>query len=227
MRGEFVQKSVETDLAELDDVKGYVEAYANVYNILDTHNDNSQPGSFVKTVNEQKGRIFVYRNHNDNELVGIPKFIDPYDTYGLKTGTQFNMETDIGRNTFLDVKFMHDNDIPPPVSVGVWIMKRSKEKVLEQKLKEYSFLTKAQSNPLSIATSIKNQKEDINIVEIITKMYDIPYSDNRLKQLETLLKSLETKPNGEELIIPKDGTTLQNEEPTAKKSFFEILTLKQ
>lgn len=219
----LVEKTSALALKELDDKQGYVEAYANVYNLIDSHKDNSQAGSFIKTVKEQKGRIFVYRNHNDNELIGVPKFIDPYDNYGLNTGTQFNMDTDIGRNTFLDVKFMHDNGVPPPVSVGVWIMKREKEKVLEQRLKEYSFLTKAQSNPLSFATSIKNFNEDIDIMEVITKMFDVPYSDTRLRQIEAVLKSLETKPNGEEVATSIDGTTLLNVEPT-RKSFFQIIT---
>ncbi|MGJ1362884.1 hypothetical protein ACR79B_20770 [Sphingobacterium spiritivorum] len=217
----WIQKTSAVALKELDDKVGYVEAYANVYNILDSHKDDSQAGSFIKTVKEQEGKIFVYRNHDDNLLAGAPKFIDPYDSYGLFTGTQFNMDTDVGKNTFLDVKFMNDNGIPPPVSVAVWIMKRNQSKVTEQRLKEYSFLTKQQSNPLSFATSIKQENEELNILDIITKMYNVPYSDKRLLELETLLKSLETKPNGEEVINPTNGTTLLNDEPT-RKTFFQI-----
>lgn len=223
--GNWVHKTSAVELKELDEAIGYVEAYANVYNILDSHGDDSQPGSFIKTVKEQAGKIFVYRNHDDNQLVGAPKFIDPYDSYGLFTGTQFNMNTEVGKNTFLDVKFMNDNGIPPPVSVAVWITKRLQSKAKEQKLKEYSFLTKAQSNPLSFATSIKQENEGMNIMALITNMYNLPYSDKRLIEIETILKSLETKPSSERVAI-LDETTLLNGEPTAKKSFFEILTTK-
>ncbi|MDH5825763.1 HK97 family phage prohead protease [Sphingobacterium faecium] len=220
----WVYKTSVSELKELDEVKGYVEAYANVYNLKDSHSDNSLPGSFLKTVKERAGRIFVYKNHDDNLLVGVPKLIDATDQYGLFTGTQFNMDTDIGKNTLLDVKFMIDNGVPPPVSVGVWITKRDKSNVIEQKLKEYSFLTKEQSNPLSVATSIKSAKDGINIVDMVIKMYDIPYSDARLKQLEQILMSLDEKPNGEGLITPIDGTTLKDEPTMSNKSFFQILT---
>lgn len=212
----LIYKTSAIELKEFDETLGYVEAYANVYNIKDSHNDVSLPGSFLKTVKEQSGRIFVYRNHDDNLLAGVPKLINADDPYGLFTGTQFNMGTDVGKNTFLDVKFMHDNGVPPPVSVAVYIKQRKGQNISEQRLKEYSFLTKAQSNPLSFALSVKNEDDNVDIMQLVTKMYNLPYTDKRLQELELLLKSLTDE--------PADVDT-QKDEPTTK-SFFTTLILK-
>lgn len=227
---EFVRKSVETNLTELDDVKGYVEGYANTYNVKDSHGDISSPQSFLKTVQERAKIIKVYLNHDDNILVGVPSFMDATDPVGLRTGTQFNMKTSIGRDAFFDVKFLVDNGFEAGMSIGAWVMKRNgknKAIVEEYRLKEYSFLTKEQSNRTSLVTALKSAESPSEIMSLVTKLYNLPYSDERLKQLESVLKSLETKPNGEGLANPTDGTTLQNDEPIATKSFFEILTLKQ
>lgn len=227
---EFVRKSVETNLTELDDIKGYVEGYANTYNVKDSHGDISSPQSFLKTVQERAKIIKVYLNHDDNILVGVPSFMDATDPVGLRTGTQFNMKTSIGRDAFFDVKFLVDNGFEAGMSIGAWVMKRNgknKAIVEEYRLKEYSFLTKEQSNRTSLVTALKSAESPSEIMSLVTKLYNLPYSDERLKQLESVLKSLETKPNGEDLANPTDGTTLQNDEPIATKSFFEILTLKQ
>ena len=38
-------------------------------------------------------------------------------------------------------------------------------------------------------------------MELLTKAYDLPYSDSRLMQIETLLKSLSNKPSGTDTLI--------------------------
>lgn len=217
------------ELHDIDEAKGYIEAFANVYNIKDSHGDISMPGSFTKTVEERKNQIKVYKNHDDNVLVGVPVFMDPLDPYGLKTGTQFNMKTDAGRDTFNDVVFLMQQGKDAGVSIGTWITKRdvkNKSMVLEQKLKEYSFLTKDPSNVLSVATSFKSAEETGDIIQQLTVMYNLPYSDKRLQEIEVLLKSLETKPSGEEMIIPTDETTLKNDEPIVVKTIFHSLLKK-
>lgn len=224
---EFVQKSVSTNLTELDNLKGYVEGYANTYNEKDSHGDISSPASFIKTVSERSKIVKVYSNHDDNLLVGVPVLMDPFDPIGLKTGTQFNMSTPVGKNAFLDVKFLVDNGYEAGMSIGAWVMKRNgknKSIVEEYKLKEYSFLTKEQSNRTSLVTALKSAETPSELMSLITKMYDLPYSDERLKQLEIVLKSLDEKPNGEGLIAPIDGTTLKDEPTMSNKSFFLTLT---
>lgn len=226
--GEFVRKSVETNLTDLDEIKGYVEGYANTYNVKDSHGDISSPQSFLKTVQERAKIIKVYLNHNDNQLVGVPTFLDAGDPVGLKTGTQFNMKTALGRDAFYDVKFLVDNGYEAGMSIGAWVMKRNGKNnaiVEEYRLKEYSFLTKEQSNRTSLVTALKSAESPGDIMQLITKLYNLPYSDERLKQLDNILKSLDEKPSGEELIIPTDETTLKDK-PTVNKSIFQVLTLK-
>src|SRR5690606_26933816 len=135
---------------------------------------------------------------------------------GLKTGTQFNMKTALGRDAFFDVKFLVDNGFEAGMSIGAWVMKRNSKNraiVEEYRLKEYSFLTKEQSNRTSLVTSLKSAKEPNELMDLLTKMYNLPYSDDRLIQLEKILKSLDEEPSGEELIIPTDETT-STVEPT-------------
>lgn len=226
MRGEFVHKSVETNLTELDDIKGYVEGYANTYNVKDSHGDISSPQSFLKTVQERAKIIKVYLNHDDNQLIGVPSFMDATDPIGLKTGTQFNMKTALGRDAFYDVKFLVDNGFEAGMSIGAWVMKRNgknKAIVEEYRLKEYSFLTKEQSNRTSLVTSLKSVKDPNELMDLLTKMYNLPYSDARLIQLEQILKSLDEKPSGEGVANPTDETTSTIEPTVSNKSIFEIL----
>jgi len=225
---EFVRKSVSTQLTELDDLKGYVEGYANTYNEKDSHGDISSPSSFIKTVTERAKIVKVYLNHDDNLLVGVPTHMDATNPIGLKTGTQFNMSTPVGKNAFLDVKFLVDNGFEAGMSIGAWVMKRNgknKAIVEEYRLKEYSFLTKEQSNRTSLVTALKSADSPDELMSLVTKLYNLPYSDERLRQLEIILKSLDEKPSGEGVITPTDETTLADK-PTVNKSIFQIITLK-
>ena len=104
-------KQLAYDLKELDESKGIVTAYANVYNVKDSDGDISAYGSFDKTVGENFKRIRVLKDHNPTMMVGVPLAIDTKDTYGLLTTTQFNMKTELGRDMFQNVKLMNDNGL--------------------------------------------------------------------------------------------------------------------
>ncbi|MGJ1499615.1 HK97 family phage prohead protease [Sphingobacterium spiritivorum] len=226
--GEFIQKSISTNLSELDDSKGYVEGYANTYNIKDSHGDISSPDSFLKTVKERSKIIKVYLNHDDNLMVGVPSMLNANDPIGLKTGTQFNMKTNLGRDAFYDVKFLVDNGFEAGMSIGAWVIKRNGKNtsiVEEYRLKEYSFLTKEQSNRTSLVTALKSADSPSELMGLLTKMFNLPYSDERLKQIELILKSLDEEPSGESVANSIDETTL-TDKPTVNKSFFQILTSK-
>ncbi|RAJ28876.1 HK97 family phage prohead protease [Pedobacter cryoconitis] len=186
-------KKLSTEVKEVDDTLGYVEAYANAYGNEDSDKDISHQDSFVKTVKEDFKRIRVYKNHNQTILVGVPKLLDPKDPYGLKTGTQFNMNTDDGKNMFWDVKLIHDNNQNADLSIGYRVMERDQKDrriITEYKLKEYSFLTSWGANDRAIATSIKNAKDPQEFIAFLVKAYNLPYSDARLIALEDILKTL-------------------------------------
>jgi len=191
-------KQIAYDLKELDDTKGVVTAYANVYNNTDSDGDISAPGSFTKTVSENFKRIRVLKDHNPTLMIGVPLTIDPKDSYGLLTTSQFNMNKPLGKDMFTDVKLMHESGLNAELSIGYNVMQRdpkNKSIITEYKLMEYSFLSSWAANELATVQNIKAIKSHYGLMELIQKSYDLDYSDQRLKQIENLLKALDQEPS--------------------------------
>jgi len=216
-------KQLSYDLKDLDEKKGVVTAYANVYNFKDSDGDVSAYGSFDKTVNENFKRIRVLKDHNPTMMIGVPLVIDTKDTYGLLTTSQFNLNKDLGKDMFTDIKLMHESGLNAELSIGYRVMQRdSKDKsiIKEYKLMEYSFLSSWGANQLSTVQDIKSIKSHYGLMELIQKSYDLDYSDERLRQIENLLKSLDKE--------PLDTNTLENEPIILDtlKSFTNSLNLK-
>lgn len=189
-------KQLSYGLKDLEEEKGIVVAYANAYDFKDSDGDISAKGSFDKTVNENFKRIRVLKNHNPREMVGVPLEIDTKDDFGLLTKSQFNMKTALGRDLFNDIKLMHDNGLNAELSIGYNVIKRDekdKSIISEYKLMEYSFLTSWGANQLSTVQGIKSVKSVYGILELIEKSYNLPYSDQRLKQIENILKTIDTQ----------------------------------
>lgn len=191
-------KQLAYDLKDLDESKGIVVAYANTYNVKDSDGDISAYGSFDKTVSENFKRIRVLKDHNPTMMIGVPLAIDTKDAYGLLTTTQFNMKKDLGKDMFTDVKLMHDSGLNAELSIGYKAMARdpkNKSIITEYKLGEYSFLSSWAANQFSTVQDIKSIKNHYGFMELLTKAYDLPYSDPRLRQIETLLKALSDEPS--------------------------------
>lgn len=189
-------KQLSYDLKDLDESKGVVVAYANAYDFKDSDGDISAKGSFNKTVKENFKRIRVLKDHNPTIALGVPLNIDTEDSYGLLTTTKFNLNKEVSRDMFSDIKLMHENGLNAELSIGYNVLQRDKKNksiITEYKLMEYSFLSSWAANELSTVQDIKNIKSYYGIVELITKMYDLDYSDERLKQVETILKALSNK----------------------------------
>jgi len=187
------QHSQEIELKDLDESKGIVVAYANVYDFEDSDGDISAKGSFTKTVRENSKRIRVLKDHNPRITLGVPLEIDAGDSYGLLTTSQFNMSKDVSKDMFTDIKLMVENDLSAELSIGYNVVARSKSDkrvINEYKLMEYSFLSSWGANSKSTVQSIKGIKNTAQIIELIEKSYNLDYSDTRLKQIEELLKSL-------------------------------------
>lgn len=190
-------KQISYDLKELDETKGIVKAYANVYNFKDSDGDISAYGSFDKTVSENFKRIRVLKDHNPTMMIGVPLEIDTKDSYGLLTTSQFNLNKSLGKDMFTDVKLMHDSGLNAELSIGYKVLQRDqkdKSIIKEYKLMEYSFLSSWGANQLSTVQDIKSIKSHYGIMELIEKSYNLDYSDERLKQIENLLKSLTKEP---------------------------------
>ena len=191
-------KQLSIDIKDLDETKGIVKAYANTYNFKDSDGDISAYGSFDKTVNENFKRIRVLKDHNPTMMIGVPLAIDTKDTYGLLTTSQFNMNKTLAKDMFQDIKLMTDNGLNAELSIGYKVMQRDqkdKSIIKEYKLMEYSFLSSWGANQLSTVQDIKSIKSHYGIMELIEKSYNLNYSDNRLRQIETLLKSLTNEPS--------------------------------
>lgn len=190
-------KQLSYDLKDIDEAKGVVIAYANAYNYKDSMDDISAFGSFDKTVTENFKRIRVLKDHNSTVMIGVPLAIDTKDSYGLLTTTKFNMNKEVARDMFTDVKLMHESGLNAELSIGYKVMQRdvkNKNIITEYKLMEYSFLSSWGANQLSTVQDIKSIKSYYGLMELIQKSYDLDYSDSRLKQIETLLKSLDKEP---------------------------------
>ena len=216
-------KQISYSLKELDEAKGVVIAYANTYNFKDSDGDISAFGSFDKSVNENFKRIRVLKDHNPTMMVGVPLEIDTKDAYGLLTTTQFNLKKPLGKDLFTDVQLMHENGLNAELSIGYKVIQRdvkNKNIINEYKLMEYSFLSSWGANELSTVQGIKSIKSTYGILELIEKSYNLDYSDDRLRQIETLLKSLSNEPS---------ETDTLNEKPIildSLKSLTQSLNLK-
>lgn len=197
-------KQLSYDLKDLDESKGIVVAYANAYNFKDSDGDISAYGSFDKTVNENFKRIRVLKDHNPTMMIGVPLEIDTKDTYGLLTKSQFNMNKPLGKDMFTDVKLMHESGLNAELSIGYKVMQRDQKNkaiINEYKLMEYSFLSSWGANELSTVQGIKAIKSHYGIMELIEKAYNLDYSDERLRNIENLLKSLSDEPSEPDTLI--------------------------
>ena len=205
-------KQLSYDLKEFDEQKGVVIAYANAYDYKDSDGDISAKGSFNKTVQENYKRIRVLKDHNPTISLGVPLNIDTEDSYGLLTTTKFNLNKEVSRDMFSDIKLMHEEGLNAELSIGYQVLNRDKKNksiITEYKLMEYSFLSSWAANELSTVQDIKNIKSHYGILELIEKAYDLDYSDTRLKQIETILKALSSN---EPLLdnTPNDKPLIEN-----------------
>lgn len=202
-------KQLSYDIKDFDEKKGIVTAYANAYDFKDSDGDISAKGSFDKTVKENFKRIRVLKDHNPTITLGVPLEFDTQDSYGLLTTTKFNLQKEVARDMFTDIQLMKENGLNAELSIGYNVVSRdekNKSIIKEYKLMEYSFLSSWAANELSTVRDIKSVKSHYGILEIITKAYDLNYSDTRLKQIETILKALSDKE-------PFDKLNTSNDKP--------------
>jgi len=204
-----------SEFRDIDEQTGIIKGYANVYNVKDSDGDISLPGSFSKTVAERAKKIKIFKNHTP-QLVGVPLELDIADSYGLGLTAKMLMDTDAGRDTFHEVKFLHENGFESGMSIGGWVIKRNaknKAEVVEYRLKEISVLTTEEpANQLSLVSAVKAVKELTEPTQeefwsIIEKAYDVRFSDNILKSLEQFLTLKDNEPD------QLDADTTQAVEP--------------
>lgn len=216
-------KQFSHEVKDLDEAKGIVVAYANAYDNEDSDGDISAQGSFNRTVNNNWKRMRVLKDHNTRESLGIPLAADTRDPYGLLTTTQFFMHKGFAKDMFLDIKMMMEaeNPLNPELSIGYEIVSRdqkNRKKITEYKLMEYSFLTSWAANELAVVQGVKSIQNHYGLMDFITKMYNVPYSDERLKSIESLLQSL-TKDSSQSATLEDDPIEIEQIKSTIKNIF--------
>ena len=214
-------KQVSFDIKGLDEKEGVIEAYANAYDFKDSDGDISAKGSFNKTVGDNFKRIRVLKDHNPTISLGVPIKLDASDPYGLLTVTQFNLKKEVSRDMFTDIQLMKDNGLNAELSIGYEVIARDEKNkaiIKEYKLYEYSFLTSWAANELATVNSIKSIENFYGILAIIEKSYNLNYSDTRLKQIETILKSLNNKPSSDDT-LPIEPIELRKQLLTIFKNY--------
>lgn len=205
-------KQVSHEIKELDDAKGIVVAYASVYNNIDSDGEVIMQGAFTKTVNENFKRIRVLKDHDPRIGLGVPLSLNTSDPYGLLTTTQFNLKKEVSRDMYEDIKLFLANGLNAELSIGFQTIKSTEEqneemeveKITEVKLWEYSFLSNWAANEKAIVQNVKSKDK---FMELLVEMYNLPYSDSRLIQVENILKSLdknEPLQNNTQILEPID-----------------------
>jgi len=127
--------------------------------------------------------------------------LDADDPYGLYMETKIIMDTQLGKDSYHEAKFMLENGFETGFSIGGWVMKRDKADkriISEFKLEEVSILTMQPANQLSMVDMVKSMQAEEEMTQekfwnTITKAYDSEFSDNILKSLEQFL-TLKEKP---------------------------------
>lgn len=198
----MILKAHKSTIMDLDTQKGIVVVGCNAFNVEDSHKDISMPGSFAKTLKENFDRLKWYKNHDQNELIGVTLEGKETATHLVTTG-KINIQKVIGHDIYEDYKLHAEYGRNLEHSVGVKAIKRDaidKRKVTEYYMGEWSTLTKWGSNPNTTVLSVKSGLEDdipslILWLELSCKKAN--YSDVHGKQLEAKineLKALVTEP---------------------------------
>jgi HK97 family phage prohead protease len=171
---------------------GLVVIAVNAFGNVDSDNDISAKGAFKKTLNENFSRVKWYLNHNRSQLLGVPIAGVETDEH-LQMTAQLNMNKQLSRDIYEDYRLYAEHGKTLEHSIGVDPVKRDSKDarvILEYKLWEFSTLTSWGANPNTPLISIKSEKEAGETIELLEKMLQGKYSDERLKSIESQLKIL-------------------------------------
>lgn len=160
---QFERKHVYQQEIKAED-NGIIEAYASVFDKIDSYGDVIKKGSFKKTIKERKDRIKVLFNHNSRDLpVGKPKEMGE-DSTGLHTATKMSA-IQLGQ----DIYTLAKEEALDSLSIGYYAMKVEYAKEEDQrkgiyrfineiKLIEYSFVV-FPANELAVITGLKSVED--------------------------------------------------------------------
>lgn len=199
-------KSLDLEVLEVDKAKGLVTTYINSFDVIDTWNEVSLKGSFTKTFKENFKNIYWLKNHNWDIMPGITLKLYEDNKGAIAVG-QINMKKKEGEDLWTDYLLYADNGRSLEHSIRTQIIKYNVDKeityIQEQKIFEWSSLTRPGSNPQTEVLTLKSEQE------LLEKALKLNYSDEKLKQIEDKIAELQA------LIEKAALSTLKNEPPKA------------
>lgn len=188
-------KDFETKIEDVD-AKGRVLVAANALGNVDSDQDRSMPGSFVKTLKENFNRLKWFLNHKTDLLLGVP--VEGSESGNqLKMLGQLNMKKQLSLDTYEDYKLYAEYGKSLEHSIGVEAVKKEIKDgvrdVYEWKLWEYSTLTAWGANSETHLLGIKSDKDIIETVDWLSiKLKKGNYTDEKFSEIEKQLMQLKS-----------------------------------
>ena len=172
------------------DEKGLVTFYFNAFDNVDSDNDMTRKGAFTKTINDNKGRIKHFKNHNIYQTPGVLKEMGEDDN-GAWARSQLIMGTVLGRETYEEYKAGAITEH----SFGYDVIKSLKNpqgyrEITEFKLWEVSSLTAWGANQNTPMIDVKNEKQLLDELDRLTKLTKGDFTDEYLKNIETKIMEI-------------------------------------
>lgn len=202
---EVFTKNFSCDIKDIDE-KGVVSIYVNAYGNLDSDRDISDTGSFTKTCLENFKRIKHLKDHDRQQLLGLPLEFNTYDSYGLLVRSAMNLEKQSVKDVYSDYKFFAEHKRTLEHSIGYSVVKYKVENpedyenrirhIQEYKLYEYSTLSFLGANENTPCVGIKSQNiSDLKAeIELLNEMLiKGDYSDEKFKQIEIKLSEIQNR----------------------------------
>ncbi len=198
-------KNFECAIKDIDE-KGIVSIYVNAYGNLDSDRDISEPGSFTKTTKENFKRIKHLKDHDRQQLLGLPLEFNTSDPYGLLVRSAMNLEKQNVKDVYSDYKFFAEHKRTLEHSIGYSVVKFSIEnpddwskrirRIQEYKLFEYSTLSFLGANPNTRLVDIKREgiislQEEMNLLNDMLTKGD--YSNEKFINIENKIIEIQNR----------------------------------
>ena len=186
-------KAIKQSVIDLDGKQGLVKTYINSFNIVDKYSEVSLPGSFKKTFTENFKKIYWLKNHDWDMMPGVTKELYE-DGFGAVAVGQINMKKQVGVDLWNDYLLFAENDRSLEHSIRTSPIKYTIENdimyISEQKITEWSTLTRPGANPETKVIELKSDTEED--IELLRKALKLNYSDEKLQQIEAKIVAMET-----------------------------------
>ena len=208
---------IKSNIQDLDG-SGIVTVAANAFNNIDADRDISMPGSFSRTIKENFYRVKWFKNHNREELIGVPLEARETNEFLVVRG-KINMDKQLGKDIYSDYKLFAEHGLSLEHSIGVDAIKylddheNKVRKVTEWKWWEFSTLTSWGANENTPMLEMKSLeplelKASLGLLEL--KMHKGNYTDETFIEIEKSINRIKSLLTQEDILrqpVPIDVLT--------------------